>query len=303
MRFRLILTTLALAAALMALVARQAQQHANARLPVAGEQFLSSDTIATLAEGTVILLLALCLLRLGGSLGSCSSRKPQQAERFSSGSITITNPADYPVNVLLRPMSFTCDGAGRQKMLPLDNSVRIVVTESVLWIPAHQTRHVSYRIRSQKSPAWVALHARFVPVNLSITDEQEANYCIYIDDSQPERSELELAAKYPPGDHVLSLRLQNTSAHLARVHRVACKTDEESFTLPGFAVLPGKCIVREVPWTRESVPDLVSILLDSFEMESEVTLQATELVHAPSLTPNISHEFHVFPAAPSKAPA
>jgi hypothetical protein len=211
-------------------------------------------------------------------------------KKQAKGLLTLINDKDVPLRVTFKPQSFTSDESGRLKMLPLDPSLNLVLSQTSLRIPPKQTRYVSYECKPLHAPAWFAIYATFVPETNGIVIGTSVPHFAYISVGEPNRDEVELAAKYIAAKHVLHIAFTSHSQQIARVE--ALETAGQSKTLSfasqnasqakgspapkelgSLTVLPGKSTVVEVKLQGNSYPETVKATLRKFKLQCPVTYE------------------------------
>jgi hypothetical protein len=222
----------------------------------------------------IILLFMLLGLLLDAKPAGAQSLAPFRSEyrKQAKGQLTLINDKDVPVRVTLRPQSFTSDENGRLKLLPLDNSVNLVLSRTSLRIPPKQTRYISYEAKPERAPAWFVIYVAFTPEAQGFVIGTSVPHFAYITAGEPKRGEVDLAAKYIAAKQRLRISFTSHSQQIARVESIETRGGPKK-DLGSLTVLPGKSTVIEVKLQGSRHPDWIKANLRKFKLQCPVTVE------------------------------
>lgn len=199
-------------------------------------------------------------------------------EGRARSSVLISNPSLQPLAFVIEPMSFDIAACGDLGLAPLDTTrIRLSLSSMSGRLPAKQQRRIFYDARADSLPAWFALKIAFGPArrDSGLAIRLELMHIVYLMQEAPVLpSEIVAsAAMFDRGRQRLSIRVENVSGKLTRLHSVGLvDADGEERAVDACPVLPRHAREFEFPWTDTRPPALVRLHFPGFVLERPIVL-------------------------------
>ena len=221
----------------------------------------------------IILLITLSTLLPHAQPARAQGLVPFRAEyrKQAKGLLTLINDKDVPVRVSLKAQSFTSDENGHLKLLPLEESVNLVLAQTSLRIPPKETRYVAYEAKPKSPPAWFVIYATFTPEAQGIVVGTSVPHFAYITAGDPKPGEVAMRAEYLKSKQLLHITFTSHSQQLAHVESIEA-TGGTKKDLGSLSVLPGKSTVIEVKMLG-APPDGVKASGRKFKLQCPVVVE------------------------------
>lgn len=218
------------------------------------------------------------LLSLAAAVANAQSVDPPFAihEGRARSSVLISNPSLQPLAFVIEPLSFDIAACGDLGLAPLDTTrIRLSLSAMSGRIPAKQTRRIFYDVRADSLPAWFALKIAFGPArrDAGLSMRLELTHFVYLMQEAPVLpSEIEASeAVYDPVRRRLSIRVENRSGKLTRLHSVGLvDVGDEETAVEACPLLPRHAREFEFPWTQSVPPRMVRLRFPGFVIERPV---------------------------------
>lgn len=192
----------------------------------------------------------------------------------AEGSFQIRNPTLRPFIVVLRPMSFSVNSAGRPAYRALDPDISLQLSSKSFPVPPRRQFTVYYRVRARHLPAWFTIYAAIVPktraggMNLVI----DLPHTVYLLNKRPlSLNDVRFEnAKLNSATNQLSAVIENTSAKFGRVKEIEVSSDSAKRFYPGFPLFPGQRRVVHLAWEKRGRPKNIQLRFSKFKLDHAV---------------------------------
>ena len=223
-----------------------------------------------------------CLLIALASVGAANvahaqSVSPPIAEyrEKARASFNVSNQSVFPLTVVLQVKGFVVDEEGELRDVPLDTA-RVHVKLSVLSfrLQPRQTYTVFYEASADSAPAWFNIWSGITGArtDAGINVRIELPHVVYLNQrARLEQADVRLvSATHRPGDHKVTIELENVSPRLGRARSIAVSAPgTKTVDGPTFPLFPNSKRRVVVPWEMATPPTRVEVRFDGFRLETE----------------------------------
>jgi hypothetical protein len=238
--------------------------------------------------------LALLATFVTGRAAHAQSVSPPIAEyreKARGASFNVSNQSVFPLTVVLQVKGFVVNEDGELRDVPLDTA-RVHVKLSVLSfrLQPRQTYTVFYEASADTAPAWFNIWSGITGArtDAGINVRIELPHVVYLNQrDRLEQADVRLvSAVHRPGDHRVTIELQNLSPRIGRARSIVVSAPgTKTADGPAFPLFPNSTRRVVVPWEAVEPPQRVEVRFDGFRLETDSIVTDTATV-APALNPD-----------------
>jgi P pilus assembly chaperone PapD len=192
------------------------------------------------------------------------------------GRLEVVNDSDRPLNVVIEPHGFSVSDSGEMQEQPFPAGVHLELSATSLRLPPRQSRFVFYEARAERGPAWFVLYANFTgfPAHefSGLNVQLELPHIVYLLPKEAwKRTDLHVTSVDVHADTgVVALVIENDGPSFGRVSSLQIEGPRRKFTVPGFALFPGRQRRVEIPWDGSEPPASVDVKTKEFSFTERV---------------------------------